>query len=301
MDALYEGWGGLPRVAEQLDDLLRPLASGEPGRYRRYDWHAGAYAETVDRADDPAARARGRRVVVAVVRRPGDGAGVARRAADVRMARAVARDGAAMAEHLQQWAIDEAGALRAYRHPGPRGRHGRRTPRVVTMQSGEQFQIEGGGYRAVVTESGGALRVLEHDGRPLIDGFGDDEVAPGGRGQLLAPWPNRIRDGAYSFAGRDFQLALTEPSLQQRLARSGAVGGLVAGGAHRALGLADLPADGAERLPLDARPAGRLRPLRRRADRDPVGHQPHRRARRRTRAERTRTSRSAPARSTAGS
>ena len=79
--------------------------------------------------------------------------------------------------------------------------------------SGDQFEISGGGYRAVVTESGGALRVLEHDGQPLIDGFAEDAVAPGGRGQLLVPWPNRIGDGTYSFGGRDLQLALTEPSL----------------------------------------------------------------------------------------
>ncbi|GAB6985872.1 aldose 1-epimerase family protein [Nocardioides pyridinolyticus] len=80
--------------------------------------------------------------------------------------------------------------------------------------SGDQFEISAGGYRAVVTESGGALRVLEHDGVPLVDGFAEDEMAPGGRGQLLVPWrPNRIRDGAYSFDGRDLQLPLTEPSL----------------------------------------------------------------------------------------
>lgn len=80
--------------------------------------------------------------------------------------------------------------------------------------SGDQFEISGGGYRAVVTESGGALRVLEHEGVPLVDGFADDEIAPGGRGQLLMPWPNRIRDGAYTFEGRDLQLPLTEPSLR---------------------------------------------------------------------------------------
>ena len=78
--------------------------------------------------------------------------------------------------------------------------------------SGDQFEIAAGGYRAVVTEGGGALRVLEHAGVALIDGFGEDEMSPGGRGQLLMPWPNRIRDGAYSFGGRDLQLALTEPS-----------------------------------------------------------------------------------------
>ena len=80
--------------------------------------------------------------------------------------------------------------------------------------SGDQYEISAGGYRAVVTESGGALRVLEHDGVPLIDGFSEDETAPGGRGQLLMPWPNRIRDGAYSFEGRDLQLPLTEPALR---------------------------------------------------------------------------------------
>jgi aldose 1-epimerase len=78
--------------------------------------------------------------------------------------------------------------------------------------TGDQFQIEAGGYRAVVTESGAALRLLDHDGRTLVDGFAEDTVPSGGRGQLLMPWPNRIRDGAYSFGGTDHQLALTEPS-----------------------------------------------------------------------------------------
>lgn len=78
--------------------------------------------------------------------------------------------------------------------------------------SGAQYEIAGGGYRAVVTECGGGLRLLEHDGVPLLDGFEQDEMAAGGRGQLLAPWPNRIGDGAYSFGGRTHQLPLSEPS-----------------------------------------------------------------------------------------
>lgn len=80
--------------------------------------------------------------------------------------------------------------------------------------TGDQFLIEGGGHRAVVTESGAALRLLEHDGRPLLDGFAEDALPTGGRGQLLMPWTNRIRDGSYSFGGTDHQLALTEPSRQ---------------------------------------------------------------------------------------
>src|SRR5215470_19485987 len=79
--------------------------------------------------------------------------------------------------------------------------------------SGDQFEIAGAGYRAVVTECGATLRVLEHEGRPLVHGFDEDQMASAGRGQLLVPWPNRIRDGAYSFDGRNLQLGLTEPEL----------------------------------------------------------------------------------------
>jgi aldose 1-epimerase len=82
----------------------------------------------------------------------------------------------------------------------------------MVAPSGEQFEIAGAGYRAVVTESGAALRVLEYAGRSLVDGFGEREMSSGGRGQLLAPWPNRIEDGSYEFEGRSLQLALTEPS-----------------------------------------------------------------------------------------
>jgi aldose 1-epimerase len=80
----------------------------------------------------------------------------------------------------------------------------------VVAPSGDQFEIIGGGYRAVVTESGATLRVLEHEGRAIVDGFGEDEMSRAGRGQLLMPWPNRIRDGRYSFGGRDLQLSLSE-------------------------------------------------------------------------------------------
>ena len=78
--------------------------------------------------------------------------------------------------------------------------------------SGDQFEIAGSGYRAVVTESGATLRSLSHAGRALVDGFAESEMPFGGRGQLLMPWPNRIRDGAYSFQGRSLQLGLSEPS-----------------------------------------------------------------------------------------
>ena len=81
----------------------------------------------------------------------------------------------------------------------------------VLPPTGDQFEIEGGGYRAVVTECGAGLRVLEHAGRPLTRGYAEDAMPSAGSGQLLMPWPNRIRDGAYSFDGSDQQLPLSEP------------------------------------------------------------------------------------------
>ena len=82
----------------------------------------------------------------------------------------------------------------------------------MVFPSGDQFEIAAAGYLAVVTESGAALRSLVRDGRALVHGFPEDEMASGGRGQLLMPWPNRIRDGRYEFGGRELQLGLTDPS-----------------------------------------------------------------------------------------
>jgi len=82
----------------------------------------------------------------------------------------------------------------------------------MVAPSGEQYEIAGDRYRAVVTECGGGLRTLEYDGRPLVDGYDEHAWATAGRGQLLVPWPNRIQDGRYGFADEEHQLALSEPA-----------------------------------------------------------------------------------------
>lgn len=87
--------------------------------------------------------------------------------------------------------------------------------------SGRQHEIRHGGQRAVVVEVGGGLREYAVDGFPVVDGFGVDELAASGRGQLLAPWPNRLAGGRYEFDGREHQLPLSEPG------RRNAVHGLV--------------------------------------------------------------------------
>lgn len=83
--------------------------------------------------------------------------------------------------------------------------------------SGDQYEIRGGGYRAVIAEAGATLRVLEHHGHPLLDGFAADEIASGARGQLLAPWPNRIGDGRFEFGGEVHQVPISEPEHRNAL------------------------------------------------------------------------------------
>ncbi|WP_433300036.1 aldose 1-epimerase family protein [Actinoplanes sp. CA-030573] len=83
---------------------------------------------------------------------------------------------------------------------------------VVPAISGTQWSIESGGARAVVVEVGGTLRHFSVGDTQVLDGFEADELSPASSGQILAPWPNRIRDGKYTFEGESHQLPLTEPA-----------------------------------------------------------------------------------------
>ena len=82
--------------------------------------------------------------------------------------------------------------------------------------TGRQFEIRGGGYRAVATEVGAGLRVLEHEAdgetRPLIAGYPEHEPVAHGAGQILVPWANRVAGGKYVFDGQSRQLDITEPA-----------------------------------------------------------------------------------------
>jgi aldose 1-epimerase len=80
----------------------------------------------------------------------------------------------------------------------------------VSAPSGEQVLLRHGPWSAAVVEVGGALRALERDGAPLLDGYGAGEMASGGRGQPLLPWPNRLADGRYRFGGREIEAPISE-------------------------------------------------------------------------------------------
>ena len=96
-----------------------------------------------------------------------------------------------------------------------------RSGRILLPPSGAQYEISRGRQRAAVTEVGATLRAYTVNGKDVIDGFPVAGQSSGGRGQVLAPWPNRLGDGRYAFEGRTGRAALDEPE------RSNAIHGLV--------------------------------------------------------------------------
>lgn len=78
--------------------------------------------------------------------------------------------------------------------------------------TGAQYDLSAGDFSATITELGAGLRRLEHRGQPVIVGYEPDMLPPGGAGQLLCPWPNRVDGGHYTIDGVHYQLDLSEPA-----------------------------------------------------------------------------------------
>jgi aldose 1-epimerase len=81
----------------------------------------------------------------------------------------------------------------------------------VILPSGTQYDLVFGDQRVTVVEVGGGLRAYTVGTRHVLDGYVDDTMCRSGRGQVLAPWPNRLEGGTYTFDGVEHRLALTEP------------------------------------------------------------------------------------------
>ncbi|MGY1821900.1 uridine kinase [Geodermatophilus sp. SYSU D00079] len=114
MDDLYAGWTLTGAFARLAAGVLRPLAGGRAGAYHRYDWTAGRFAPL------PTPVPAGGVLVV-------EGCGSCPRAVDpwaslriwveapqeVRLARGLARDGAALEPQWRRWQVTEAAVFAA--------------------------------------------------------------------------------------------------------------------------------------------------------------------------------------------
>jgi aldose 1-epimerase len=84
------------------------------------------------------------------------------------------------------------------------------TTETTHAPSGAQVVLRHGTHEAVVTEVGATLRAYTAGGLEVIQPYAVDEIAPASHGAVLAPWPNRLRDGAYTFDGTDHQVPVNE-------------------------------------------------------------------------------------------
>lgn len=73
----------------------------------------------------------------------------------------------------------------------------------------EVLELRNGGHHATVGITGAALRSLTWAGRDLVWPYSG--VPTAFQGQVLAPWPNRVRGARYRFDGAEHRLAVTEP------------------------------------------------------------------------------------------
>lgn len=80
----------------------------------------------------------------------------------------------------------------------------------MSAPSGRQVGLAAHDQELVAVEVGGGLRVYRAGADDVLDGYAEGEMCSGGRGQLLAPWPNRLARGRFTFAGATYQAPLSE-------------------------------------------------------------------------------------------
>lgn len=76
--------------------------------------------------------------------------------------------------------------------------------------SGKTVTLMAGDYIATIVTVGGAVAGLKYRGHDITFPFDPESVPVAHQGKILAPWPNRILDGKYTFEGKSYQLALND-------------------------------------------------------------------------------------------
>ncbi|MGZ4509566.1 MAG: aldose epimerase family protein [Blastococcus sp.] len=74
-----------------------------------------------------------------------------------------------------------------------------------------EVDLSSGHARLAVDLRGGGLRRLVVDEWDVLDGYPARTVPQGRRGGVLLPWPNRLRNGRWTWKGHDLQLGVSSP------------------------------------------------------------------------------------------
>lgn len=85
----------------------------------------------------------------------------------------------------------------------------------MRVAESDEWTLAAGDWRCTVSPFGASLRRLwrvsaSGPKREVLWGYTGAANKKGGQGDVLAPWPNRIRGGRYTFAGQTHQLALND-------------------------------------------------------------------------------------------
>lgn len=83
--------------------------------------------------------------------------------------------------------------------------------------TGIQVHLHRGDVTAQISQVGASLRSLQVGDVDLVPPYPLDRPSPSCSGVVLAPWPNRVRDGAWDDNGTRRRLAITEPALNNAI------------------------------------------------------------------------------------
>jgi aldose 1-epimerase len=90
-------------------------------------------------------------------------------------------------------------------------------PATPFLPSGTQHALRHGDQVAVIAAVGASLREYRVGDRDVVLPFDEHQIAPAFSGAVLAPWPNRLANGAYGYRGVAYQVSITEADRQTAL------------------------------------------------------------------------------------
>ena len=124
-------------------------------------------------------------------------------------------------------------------------------------------RADAGEFAATVVEVGAGLRRFTFRGVDVTVPYGEDVLPPKACGDVLVPWPNRLRDGQYTFAGAVLSAGADRAGQAQRDPRPRPLGALDAARDRARLGHARRRPGAADRLAVRGAGRGHLRAARR--------------------------------------